>query len=120
MSSTSEDGDDSGIRILRTHNKADIDDLTEYHEFLEYKQMINKSKGRLLDGENTPQNISLYGYLLGFVSGGGLIYALTNGSTGPPQAGYFLCALGLFHFLEYLATALYNPHKLSLDCKQNK
>ncbi|CAO3612703.1 unnamed protein product [Cunninghamella echinulata] len=77
--------------------------------------MINKSKGQLLDGENTPQNISLYGYLLGFVSGGGLIYAFTNGSTGPPQAGYFLCALGLFHFLEYLATALYNPHKLSLD-----
>lgn len=117
MSSISEDGDNSGIRVLRTQNKAEIDELAEYHEFLEYKQMINESKGRILDGENTPQNISLYGFLLGVVSGGGLIYALFIGSTEAPQLGYFLCALGLFHFLEYLATALFNPHKLSLDCK---
>lgn len=75
-------------------------------------------KIRLFDGENTPQNISTYGFLLGVVCGGGLVFAvLSDPSRQPPQFGIFLAALTLFHFLEYLATALFNPDKLSLDCK---
>lgn len=73
---------------------------------------------RLFDGENTPQNISTYGFLLGLVCGGGLLFAvLCDPSRQPPQFGIFLAALALFHFLEYLATALFNPDKLTLDCK---
>ncbi|KAI8335043.1 Isoprenylcysteine carboxyl methyltransferase family-domain-containing protein [Chlamydoabsidia padenii] len=113
MSSSSDDGDDSGIRILR--HRAEIDELAEYNAFQESRRKAKASLGRLLDGENTPQNIALYGFVLGILCGGGLIYALVSDTTWPPQMGYFLCALALFHFLEYLATALFNPDKLSLD-----
>jgi protein-S-isoprenylcysteine O-methyltransferase len=110
-----DDGDGTGIRILR--NRAEIDELAEYSAFQESRRKAKQSHGRLLDGENTPQNIALYGFVLGMICGGGLIYGLISDATWPPQMAYFLCALALFHFLEYLATALFNPDKLSLDCK---
>lgn len=84
-------------------------------ERLRNEQRELRRNARLFDGTNSPQNIATYGFLLGIVGGGGLMFALLSGST--PQFGYFLAALALFHFLEYLATALFNPHKLSLDCK---
>ncbi|ORZ15113.1 Isoprenylcysteine carboxyl methyltransferase family-domain-containing protein [Absidia repens] len=104
---------DSDDRILRS--RFEVDELAEYHEFQEQRRKAKLSVGRILDGENTPQNIALYGFLLGLICGGGLIYALVSGTSWPPQLGYFLCALSLFHFLEYLATAMFNPDKLSLD-----
>jgi protein-S-isoprenylcysteine O-methyltransferase len=50
------------------------------------------------------------------VCSAGIMFALL-GQSKMPQFGIFLAALALFHFLEYIATALFNPHKLSLDCK---
>lgn len=82
-----------------------------------FKQQYKGSdKIHIFDGRNTPQNISVYGFLLGMVCSAGLMFAIM-GKSKMPQFGIFLAALALFHFLEYIATALFNPHKLSLDCK---
>jgi hypothetical protein len=32
------------------------------------------------------------------------------------EAGLFVAALGVFHWLEYAQTSLWNPQHLSLDC----
>ncbi|KAI8967818.1 Isoprenylcysteine carboxyl methyltransferase family-domain-containing protein [Mycotypha africana] len=45
---------------------------------------------------------------------GGFMFAIFT-SSSIPQFGLFLAFLALFHFLEYLATALFNADKLSLD-----
>ncbi|RCH89102.1 hypothetical protein CU097_006436 [Rhizopus azygosporus] len=66
----------------------------------------------IFDGRHTAQNISAYGFLLGLVCGGGLLYSFYGQI---PQLGIFLVALPIFHFLEYVATALFNAEKLSLD-----
>ncbi|KAG0946938.1 hypothetical protein G6F57_002742 [Rhizopus arrhizus] len=71
-----------------------------------------RNKIELFDGKNSPQNISIYGFLLGIVCGGGFIFSF-YGSI--PQLGLFLSALTIFHFMEYLSTALFNPHTLTLD-----
>lgn len=73
-------------------------------------------KIQLFDGENSPQNISVYGFLLGMICSGGIMFTILS-DTKIPQFGIFLSALALFHFLEYIATALFNADKLSLDCK---
>ncbi|KAL0090906.1 Isoprenylcysteine carboxyl methyltransferase family-domain-containing protein [Phycomyces blakesleeanus] len=73
-------------------------------------------KIRLLDGENSPQNIALYGFLLGMVCSGGLLLVILGKLEWNIQhLGIYIAALALFHFLEYIATALFNPDKLSLD-----
>ncbi|KAF9967734.1 hypothetical protein BGZ73_000397 [Actinomortierella ambigua] len=69
---------------------------------------------RLLDGENTPQNVAVYGFGLGALFGAGLVLA-TKVDTSIPQLFLFLAALGVFHSLEYIATALFCPTKLTLD-----
>jgi hypothetical protein len=74
---------------------------------------------RLFDGENSPQNIAVYGFGLGAVFGAGIILATMVGSS-IPQFWLFLAALGVFHSLEYIAIALFNPTKLSLDCKLDR
>lgn len=81
-------------------------------------QMKRTDEIRLFDGKNSPQNISVYGFLLGMVCSGGIMFTVLS-DTKIPQFGIFLSALALFHFLEYLATALFNAEKLSLDCKRN-
>jgi hypothetical protein len=75
----------------------------------------NDSEGRLFDGENTPQNIATYGFGLGMLAGCSVAFAATG--VIYPQMWLFLMCLAIFHFLEYLATALFNGPKLSLDCK---
>jgi protein-S-isoprenylcysteine O-methyltransferase len=70
----------------------------------------------LFDGKNTPQNISVYGFILGMICSGGIMFTILS-DTNIPHFGIFLSALALFHFLEYVATALFNADKLSLDCK---
>lgn len=70
----------------------------------------------IFDGENSPQNISVYGFLLGAIFGGSALFVAFNRDV--PQIGLFLAALALFHVLEYIATALFNPHKLTLDCRR--
>ncbi|KAG0224598.1 hypothetical protein BGW41_005036 [Actinomortierella wolfii] len=69
---------------------------------------------RLLDGKNTPQNVAVYGFGLGALFGAGLVFA-TFVDTSIPQLFFFLAALGVFHSLEYISTALFNPMKLTLD-----
>ncbi|KAF9159702.1 hypothetical protein DFQ26_006266 [Actinomortierella ambigua] len=69
---------------------------------------------RLLNGENTPQNVAVYGFGLGALFGAGMILA-TMVDTSVPQLCFFLAALGVFHSLEYISTALFNPSKLTLD-----
>lgn len=76
----------------------------------------DKDQIRIFDGRNTPQNISVYGFLLGMLCSGGIMFAIL-GNSDMPHFGIFLAALTLFHFLEYIATALFNSDKLSLDCK---
>ena len=71
---------------------------------------------RLFDGENSPQNIAVYGFGLGALFGASVILATMVG-TSIPQFWLFLAALGVFHSLEYIAIALFNPTKLKLDCK---
>ncbi|CAM0136024.1 unnamed protein product [Umbelopsis sp. WA50703] len=71
------------------------------------------SEGKLFDGENTPQNIATYGFGLGLLAG--LSGALAIIGYGYGQIWMFLSGLAVFHFLEYLATALFNGPKLSLD-----
>ena len=75
-----------------------------------------KDEIHIFDGRNTPQNISVYGFLLGMVCSAGIMFAVLSDSH-IPQFGIFLAALSLFHFLEYVATALFNADKLTLDCK---
>ncbi|RUS26810.1 farnesyl cysteine-carboxyl methyltransferase, mediates the carboxyl methylation step during C-termin [Jimgerdemannia flammicorona] len=67
----------------------------------------------IFDGENTPQNISTYGFLLGAIFGGSIIFVAYEREL--PQLGIYLAALSLFHTLEYVATALFNRDKLTLD-----
>ncbi|KAF8964611.1 hypothetical protein BGZ46_000751 [Entomortierella lignicola] len=69
---------------------------------------------RLFDGENSPQNIAVYGFGLGALFGSSLLLA-TMVETSIPQFWLFLAALGVFHALEYIAIALFNPTKLKLD-----
>ncbi|KAG0360921.1 Isoprenylcysteine carboxyl methyltransferase family-domain-containing protein [Gamsiella multidivaricata] len=69
---------------------------------------------RLFDGENSPQNIAVYGFGLGALFGASAILA-TLVNTTIPQFWLFLAALGVFHALEYIAIALFNPTKLKLD-----
>jgi protein-S-isoprenylcysteine O-methyltransferase len=71
---------------------------------------------RLFDGQNSPQNIAVYGFGLGALFGTSVILATMVGSS-IPQFWLFLAALGVFHSLEYVAIALFNPTKLTLDCK---
>ncbi|KAG0050054.1 hypothetical protein BGZ83_005175 [Gryganskiella cystojenkinii] len=69
---------------------------------------------RLFDGENSPQNIAVYGFGLGGLFGASVVLA-TVVKTSIPQFWLFLAALGVFHALEYIAIALFNPTKLKLD-----
>jgi len=71
---------------------------------------------RLFDGQNSPQNIAVYGFGLGALFGASMVLA-TLVRTSIPQFWLFLAALGVFHALEYIAIALFNPTKLKLDCR---
>ncbi|RUS30141.1 farnesyl cysteine-carboxyl methyltransferase, mediates the carboxyl methylation step during C-termin [Jimgerdemannia flammicorona] len=66
----------------------------------------------IFDANNSPQNISVYAFLLGSAFGASLTHAFYDRAT--PQLSIFLAALAIFHVLEYIATALFNPQKLTL------
>ncbi|KAJ8654877.1 hypothetical protein O0I10_009442 [Lichtheimia ornata] len=104
------------IRLVRPSSTMDRGTWSEFSSHQEPERPCQDTI-RLFDGENTPQNISSYGFLLGIACGGGLVFAFLSNSSSwhVPQFGLFLAALALFHFLEYLATALFNPDKLTLD-----
>ncbi|CAJ0642376.1 8276_t:CDS:2, partial [Entrophospora sp. SA101] len=58
----------------------------------------------ILDGKHTPQNIALYSYLFGVVTGGSI--AIAYYSETIPQLGVFFATLSIFHILEYIITAM--------------
>jgi protein-S-isoprenylcysteine O-methyltransferase len=104
-------------RVLRDETDSDPNiQLMASQKPQESKEHSVKDEIHIFDGENSPQNISVYGFLLGMVCSAGLMFAIVS-DTKMPQFGIFLAALSLFHFLEYIATALFNADKLSLDCK---
>jgi hypothetical protein len=88
---------------------------SQAHAHLLYRAPESITDFRLFDGENSPQNIAVYGFGLGALFGASLIVA-TLVKTSIPQFWLFLAALGAFHALEYIAIALFNPTKLKLDC----
>ncbi|KAJ1922828.1 farnesyl cysteine-carboxyl methyltransferase [Tieghemiomyces parasiticus] len=90
------------------------------------------------DGNHTPQNVALTSFALGGVAGLGLAWSLyifgtavtsILGSSVPPAGtgsmfslgpalrllGPVFVALPLYHFLEYIVTALYNPAAVEYD-----
>jgi len=79
----------------------------------EYEQPLPSSKIPILDGQHTPQNIALHGFIVGSLFGLGIGISLYSEKLF--QLGLFIAALGLFHVLEYLLTAMFNADKLSLD-----
>ncbi|CAG8519749.1 8085_t:CDS:2 [Dentiscutata erythropus] len=81
---------------------------------LDRNHIIREDQGSLvLDGRNTPQNISIYSFLLGTVFSASVFVGWYSKTFS--QLGIFLAALSLFHELEYLFTALFNADILSLD-----
>ncbi|OZJ06799.1 hypothetical protein BZG36_00160 [Bifiguratus adelaidae] len=76
-------------------------------------QLPQVSTATIFDGRNTPQNIASYGFFLGVLAGAGALIAYTY--PGVQQLGIFCVALAVFHQMEYVATAMFNPNKLSLD-----
>ncbi|CAM4685148.1 unnamed protein product [Caretta caretta] len=57
--------------------------------------------------------IALRACFLGFVFGCGLL--LSFGQSSWKHFGWYMCSLSLFHYSEYLVTAINNPRSLSLD-----
>ncbi|KAJ8663456.1 hypothetical protein O0I10_000696 [Lichtheimia ornata] len=66
----------------------------------------------LFDGTHTPRNIAAISFLLGLGGGIGVAAAWLSST---PQMGLFLLAVALFHFADYLATSIYQVHKLDLQ-----
>ena len=79
---------------------------------------------------NTPQNISMISFVLGLVFSSGLSLALGFGHVSDPNLylngfaralmnpylGLYLASWSLFHLLEYVVTATWNPLKVKVDC----
>ncbi|KAJ2631179.1 farnesyl cysteine-carboxyl methyltransferase [Coemansia sp. RSA 1290] len=66
--------------------------------------------------ENSPQSIALTACALGLAIGGGLCAAVLQGwqSTGG-TFGLYVAIVAMYHMLEYLSVALYNPGYLEID-----
>ncbi|CAG8480590.1 15747_t:CDS:2 [Cetraspora pellucida] len=85
-----------------------------FKNVLDRTHIIQEDQGSLiLDGRNTPQNISVYSFALGAVFSASVFVGWYSETFS--QLGVFLAALALFHELEYLFTALFNSNILSLD-----
>ncbi|KAI9492462.1 Isoprenylcysteine carboxyl methyltransferase family-domain-containing protein [Zychaea mexicana] len=110
-------GSASSIKLVRpSSSSSNLANNDEFQRLRQQRTILRYNNAKLFDGSNSPQNISTYGFLLGIVCGGGLVFAmLCEPKWEIPQFGLFLAALALFHFLEYLATALFNPDTLTLD-----
>ncbi|KAJ1675899.1 hypothetical protein EV182_000367 [Spiromyces aspiralis] len=63
---------------------------------------------------HTPHNIALTACGLGVILGFGLCMALLAQSAMVRVLGVFLCYTSLFHMLEYLCVALYNPNNVEM------
>ena len=59
-----------------------------------------------LNGEHSPQNVTVYAFVLGLTSGLGLALLQCYKSV----LGCYLFCLSLFHMLEYLLTSLTSPY----------
>ena len=71
----------------------------------------------ILDGVHSPQNIALYSFSLGFIVSFGLTQNILSLQQFDAPFMLNLSFLALFHFLEYMPTAMYRPRELSLNCE---
>uniref|UniRef100_A0A8C0IZI9 Protein-S-isoprenylcysteine O-methyltransferase n=2 Tax=Chelonoidis abingdonii TaxID=106734 RepID=A0A8C0IZI9_CHEAB len=62
---------------------------------------------------DVPLQIAIRACFLGFACGCGLL--LSFGQSSWKHFGWYMCSLSLFHYSEYLMTAINNPRSLSLD-----
>ncbi|KAI9142072.1 Isoprenylcysteine carboxyl methyltransferase family-domain-containing protein [Paraphysoderma sedebokerense] len=72
----------------------------------------------LLDGTHSPYNISFYAFGLGTIFGIGVTISTVFYHAENPiylTGGIYLIVLALFHWLEYMAVALFNSKKCGLD-----
>lgn len=76
------------------------------------RQQQQQQQPVLFDGSHTPRNIAAISFLLGLGGGIGVAAAWLSST---PQMGLFLLAVALFHFADYLATSMYQVHKLNLE-----
>ncbi|XP_029801795.1 protein-S-isoprenylcysteine O-methyltransferase [Suricata suricatta] len=60
-----------------------------------------------------PFQIAIRACFLGFVFGCGMLLSFSQSSWS--HFGWYMCSLSLFHYSEYLVTAVNNPKSLSLD-----
>lgn len=61
---------------------------------------------------STPQNVAAIAFLLGCVFGGSIPINFSI----PPLLGVYAAAWSLFHLLEFIVTATWNPSRTSVDC----
>ncbi|KAJ2078535.1 farnesyl cysteine-carboxyl methyltransferase [Coemansia sp. RSA 988] len=61
--------------------------------------------------ENSPHNIALAACGLGIIIGSGVCIAVGHGWTITGVFGLYVAAAALYHMLEYLSVALYNPDR---------
>lgn len=59
------------------------------------------------------KNVSLYAILSGILMGIGIANCIPVLGF---QLGVYLLNLGIFHYLEYIITAIYNPTRVRLSC----
>ncbi|XP_025768362.1 protein-S-isoprenylcysteine O-methyltransferase [Puma concolor] len=68
---------------------------------------------RALQGTKAGTPIAIRACFLGFVFGCGMLLSFSQSSWS--HFGWYMCSLSLFHYSEYLVTAVNNPKSLSLD-----
>jgi len=88
----------------------------------------------LLNWNNTPQNTACIAFILGAVFAFGLsnIRSLLEAQKRPdgrlarflgallgPRLGVYIACLVIFHMMEFLTTAMWNPKKVEVRCKQS-
>lgn len=88
----------------------------------------------LLNWNNTPQNTACIAFILGAVFAFGLsnVRSLLETQKRPdgrlarfiaallgPRLGVYIACLVIFHMMEFLTTAIWNPKKVEVRCKQS-
>lgn len=70
---------------------------------------------KLFASAESAEIVSALGVLLGVCSGTGVLVMTWNWDSPLFYLGFYILALSFFHESEFLTTALFNPHRLSLD-----
>lgn len=79
-----------------------------------FKTFYREWRSQWAQGDHVAPNIALYSVLAGALIGSGLMGFFF---TSHRAFGLYLFSLGIFHLFEYLTTAIFNPKRVKLDCK---